>query len=197
MDPAHRLRSVTMDGDYLRTPFWVPRVREAEKVVVSFFQGSRAGTADHPNPWLLQYGVPFQLDEARWAVHPPFVFARYRNAHALSAPLHLESAKAFTPCEPGATVTLRFEQPVARGVLLLSTDAPTSGAEVQAPDGAEVRVEGLANLWLLNLRSATVPLHELTLRAGPDPRPEGCWYRGAVLLVLPPEGGSVMESEGR
>ncbi|WP_224241258.1 hypothetical protein [Hyalangium gracile] len=184
LDPEHRLLSVSVDGDYLRTPFWVPRVREAQHVLVALYQGQLAGSAERPNPWLLQYGAPFQLEDARWAVHPPFVFARYRSARSQEVPLRQESAKAFTPCEPDTTVTFHFELPVERGVLLVSTNAPTSGTVAHAPEGAQARLEGVASLWLLQFQGGTRPLREVTLRTGPEPRPGGCWYRGVTLLRL-------------
>jgi hypothetical protein len=183
LDPSRRLRPVAVEGDYQRTPFWVPQLREAERVLVVFSEGTSVGTAEHPDPWLLQYGVPYELEEPRWAVDSRFTFARYRNVRALQVPLRQESAKGFTPCEPGATVTLRFEHPVEQGLLLLSTNAPENGARVSTPQEAEVRVEALPNLWLIHLRSAAMPLGEVTLRTGPDARPENCWYRGTTLLL--------------
>ncbi|KFE68022.1 hypothetical protein DB31_7259 [Hyalangium minutum] len=185
LDPEHRLLSVSVDGDYQRTPFWIPKVREAQHILMAFFHGY-LGSAEAPAPWLLQYGAPFQLEDPRWEVHPPFTFARYRNASSQQVPMRSEPEKTFTPCEPGATVTYRFEQPVERGLLLVSTHAPTSGAEARAADGTEARVEGVPHLWLVHLERGATPWREVTLRTGSTSRPEDCWYRSTALLRLEP-----------
>ena len=186
LDPQRRLLSVTPDSDYMRTPFWIPQLREARHILMVRAEGQPGGSEDVFTPWLLQYGVPFQLEDPRWEVHPPFTFARYRNVSSQRVSVRSEPEKGFTSCEPGATVTYRFEQPVERGVLLVSTNAPTSGVEARAAEGAEARVEGVTGLWVIHLRAGALPLREVELRAGAAPRPADCWYFSTALLRLEP-----------
>ncbi|XXF80069.1 hypothetical protein P2318_10060 [Myxococcaceae bacterium GXIMD 01537] len=197
LDPAHRLPTMAVDGDYVRTPFYRPLLREAQDVLVSFFQDQRVGTAAAPSPWLLQSGVPFQLADARFAEHPPFHFARYRSVRAHTVPVRLESAKRFEPCKPGEALTVHFEQSVERGALLLSTQTPAEGVEVLAPGAAEARMEGLPSLWLLHLRAGAEPLRQVTLRIRPDLRTEHCWFMGAALVTGAPLDTQGVGSDGR
>lgn len=183
LDPAHRLPTVVMDGDTQRTPFWLPKLREAKHVLVSIFQSQRLGTAEQPSPWLLQAGVPFQLSEPRWASHPPFHFARYRSVREHTLPVRLDPERGFDPCKPGRSITVHFQRPVERGLLLVSTSAPPNTIEVEAPEGAEARLEGLPSLWLLRLSSGAQPLGQLTLRVRPDVKEEYCWFSGAALVL--------------
>lgn len=185
LNPEHRLLSISVETDYQRTPFWVPKLRAARHILKVHFE-EQPGSPDTFDPWLLQYGTPFQLEDPRWESHPPFTFARYRNASSETVALRTDSGEEFTPCEPNATVTYRFEQPVERGVLLVSTSAPSSGAELRATEAAEVRLEELTGLWVIHLRAGALPLREVELRAGAAPRPADCWYRSAVLLRLEP-----------
>lgn len=186
LDPQHRLPTVVLEGDYLRTPFWVPRVREADEVLVSFFQERQAGTAEHPHPWLLQYGAPFQLAQARWAVHPPFQFALYRGVREHTQPVRLEPPRGFSPCEPGATLTVHFDQPFERGLLLLGTGAPAEHLQVEAPGAAEARLEGLTGLWLLHLVPGPSPLRQVTLRVRSGASGASCGLSGPVLVTGAP-----------
>ncbi|EAU64453.1 hypothetical protein [Stigmatella aurantiaca] len=183
LDPAHRLPVLAVDGDYQRTPFWVPRVREAQEVLVSFAGERWAGTADQPNPWLLQFGAPFQLAEARWAVLPPFQFARYRSMRAHTLPVQLDPERGFAPCEPGASLTVRFEQPVEQGVLLVGTRTSATGVEVEAPGAAEARLEGLPSLWVVHLSAGEQPLRQVTLRQRAGQASEQCWFGGVALVA--------------
>lgn len=181
LDPSHRLKTLTFDGDYQRTPFWRPQVREAREVLVIFAEGTRGGTAERPNPWLLNSGVPFRLAEPRWAEYPPFVLARYESLRDQAVPLRLEPGK-FVPCEPGASLTVHFEQPVEQGVLLLSTGTPAAGIEVEAPGAAEVRHEELPSHWLIHLVAGEQPLREVRLHQRSPQRSEHCWFFGAAFV---------------
>ncbi|SEU08855.1 hypothetical protein [Stigmatella erecta] len=181
LDPAHRLWSVTFDGDYQRTPFWKPKVREAQEVLAVFAEGAWGGTAERPNPWLLQSGVPFQLAEPRWAVYPPFHIARYRSLRDQALPVRLEPEK-FSPCEPGASLTVHFEQPVEQGLLLVSTRTPGTSVEVEAPGAAEARREDLPHLWVVHLVAGAEPLREVRLHQRSPQKAEHCWFGGVALL---------------
>ena len=185
LDPGHRLPTVVLQGDYLRTPFWVPRVREADEVLVSFFQETRAGTAEHPHPWLLQYEAPFQLVQARWAVHPPFQVARYRGVRGHTLPVRLEPPDGFSPCAPGATLTVHFERPFTRGLLLVGTDASAEGVQVDAPGAAEARLEGGPGPWRLHLVPGDGPLRRVTLRVA-STAGGACAFDGAALVTGAP-----------
>jgi hypothetical protein len=181
LDPSHRLWSLTFDGDYQRTPFWRPKVREAREALVIFAEGTRGGTAERPNPWLLNSGVPFRLAEPRWAVYPPFHIARYESLRDEAVPVRLEPEK-FVPCEPGASLTVRFERPVEQGVLLVSTGAPAAGVEVEAPGAAEVRHEELPSHWVIHLVAGAEPLREVRLHQRSPQRSEHCWFFGAAFV---------------
>ncbi|WP_224370971.1 hypothetical protein [Hyalangium versicolor] len=181
LDPEHRLWALTFDGDYQRTPFWRPKVREAREVLAIFAEGTRGGTAERPNPWLLHSGVPFRLVEPGWAVYPPFHIARYESLREQALPIRLESARPFVPCEPGASLTVHFEQPVERGLLLVSTGTPATGIEIEAP-GAEVRHEELPSLWVIHLAAGAQPLREVRLHQRSPQRSEHCWFFGMALL---------------
>jgi hypothetical protein len=181
LDPSHRLWTVTFEGDYMRTPFWIPKVREAQDILAVFAEGTWSGTAERPNPWLLQYGVPFQLAEPRWAVYPPFHFARYHSLRDQALPIRLEPPRNFAPCEPGASLTVHFEQPVTQGLLLVSTETPATGLEVEAP-GAEARLEGLPTLWVIHLAAGAQPLREVRLHQRSSQRSGRCWFGGVALL---------------
>ncbi|PTL82020.1 hypothetical protein [Vitiosangium sp. GDMCC 1.1324] len=189
LDPEHRLPTVAIEMDQQRTPFWVPQLREAREILVSFIQNAQepwAGTLEQPNPWLLQYGVPFQLADARWAVHPPFLFARYRNEREHTLPVRLTPERGFKPCKPGASLTVNFEQPFERGLLLVSTRAPAGGIDVEAPGAAEARLEALPNVWLLHLSTGAQPLRQVTLRVRPDVVSERCEFSGVALVTGAP-----------
>jgi hypothetical protein len=194
LDPSHQLKSVPVQGDYMRTPFWVPRLRQAEHILAVSGEAQPLGPPERPNSWVLQYGVPFQLEQAHWADHPPFSFTRYRNAKALTAPVRLEPVPTVFPCEPGSTVTVRFEPRSSPALLLVSTNGPAGGTQARSA-GAELRVEPLTNLWLVHLPASAAASGELTLRAGTEPREGECWYQDAAL-VLTPEASSATGDPG-
>jgi hypothetical protein len=173
---------VPVAGDWLRTPFLLPRLREASEVLVAYYHGGPAGSAEAPHPWLLQYGAVLALAEPRWAAHPPFHFARYVSARERTRPVRL-SPDAFEPWREGAQLTVHFSQPLREGLLLVSTGTPPGGIEVQAPGAAQARLEGLPGLWLLHLRAGAEPLQQVTLRVREVLDTEQHWFHGAALVV--------------
>ncbi|OJH37010.1 hypothetical protein [Cystobacter ferrugineus] len=186
LDPARRLPTVVLEGDTLRTPFWVSRVREAEEVLVSLGQSPRPETVPEPPPWLFQYGAPLQLAESRWLERVPFRIARYRGVRDDTRPVRLEPSRGFKPCETGASLTVHFDPPLQRGMLVMGAETPPEGIEVEAPGALEARLEGVAGVWWLRLTSGEQPLSQVSLRVRSGRVAERCVFRGAALVTGAP-----------
>ncbi|WNG18175.1 hypothetical protein [Cystobacter fuscus] len=186
LDPARRLPTVVLEGDYLRTPFWVSRVREADEVLVSLAQSSQPETIPDPPAWLFQHGTPFQLVDARWLERAPFRIARYRGVRDDTRPVRLEPSRGFTPCETGASLTVHFDPPVQRGLLVMGAETPPEGIEVEAPSAPEARLEGVAGVWWLHLNSGEQPLRQVSLRVRSGSVAQPCGFRGAALVTGAP-----------
>ncbi|ATB40373.1 hypothetical protein CYFUS_005822 [Cystobacter fuscus] len=186
LDPSRRLPTVVLEGEYLRTPFWVSRVREADEVLMSLSQSLQPETVPDPPPWLFQHGVPFQLTEPRWLERAPFRIARYRGVRDDTRPVRLEPSQGFKPCEAGASLTVHFDPPLQRGLLVMGAETPPEGIEVEAPGALEARLEGVAGAWWLRLTSGEQPLRQVALRVRSGREAERCGFRGAVLVTGAP-----------
>jgi|SRR6218665_262828 len=187
LDPQRRIPTVVLQGEYLRTPFWLPRVREASEVRV-IFRRAPGDMASEPAPaWRLEYDAPFQLAEARWAEFPPFQLARYVSVREHTQPVRLEPAQGFKPCEASASLTVHFDQPFERGLLLVKSEVPPEGIEVEAPGMAEARLEAGPGLWRLHLTAGEQPPRQVTLRvrSGRETE-EHCGIHGTAFVTGTP-----------
>ncbi|WP_434391249.1 hypothetical protein [Melittangium boletus] len=182
LDPQRRLPTVVFEGEYLRTPFWRRDLREGPGAwVVSRWEGEAARTATAP-PWLLQYGTALRLVEADAVVEPPFHVARYVNEKRNTVPVRLAPERGFQPCEAGAALTVHFERPVERGLLLVASRASPGGIEVEAPGADEARLEGDLGVWRVHLKGSR-PIEQVTLRVRARVESESCDFYGAALVT--------------
>jgi hypothetical protein len=182
LDASHSLVPLPVEGEWNRTPWTVRALQQSSFALVPRAFGDGVGRWDIPPPhWLLQYGVPLELVDSRWGEPEPFHISRYAAVRNQVVPM-VPAQPKLDLCRPNQRVEVTLVHALYRGVLLVGTQALAEGASL-AVNGEAAPLSQEASLWHAELGSADRPVHQFTLRTGPqEPDPERCGYFGMVVL---------------